>query len=72
MQVWVVRDSCTGNGNDDAGIVLGVFSSPEKAMAFIDSGPDTWSDKGNRHYTIDAVGPFELDNPNSWRNACYA
>ena len=56
MQVWVVRDSNCGNGNDDPGVVLGVFASVKEAEEYADSCPMS----KERCYEIDIEGPFEL------------
>lgn len=64
MELWVVRDSCCGNGNDDSGSVLGVFSTEEAAETFRRRKQTEWyknPPKYERWREFDVEGPFELD-----------
>jgi len=57
--LWVVRDASCGNGDDDSGEVLGVFSSEEYAEEFMKSNPPTTTSPDN--YSIWIEGPFILN-----------
>ena len=59
-QVWVVRDSNCGNGNDDPGVVLGVYWSQDDAA----KAAQEFTDRGTPRdgcYAVDIEGPFSIN-----------
>ncbi len=54
IQVWVVRSSACGNGNDDPGVVLSVHRTEKEAES-------QCSNNEQNYYHEDVEGPFGLD-----------
>ncbi len=61
MNVFVVRDSACGQGDDDPGQVLGVFTSETEAIEFAEK---KWAESKEPRYStycVDVEGPFPLN-----------
>ncbi len=59
IQVWVVRDSDCGNGDDDPGEILGIYNSPEGAEKARDDFQAEFT--GVANYEVCTEGPFDLE-----------